>query len=203
MVVVSGSMSATSGTTDLLMIATFLRWLGSLMIANCDTSADVPAVVGMQMSGGPGPSTRSTPSETSPAAQPAGSPPSARSPATTRSASSSSSTASSPKPTPPNGPPSRPTSGIGGRWRGSSPAGTHRRGHRTTPAPPAAPSGRCGSGWLTGWACARSVGCRGTRARSGCWRTTFGRSRRSVPRPGRLVVWGGRRVGVRCRSRWC
>ena len=61
-VVVSGSTSATSGTTLLLMMA--ILWCLSvlLMIANWEISAAVPAVVGMQISGGPGRGMRSTPS---------------------------------------------------------------------------------------------------------------------------------------------
>ncbi len=51
---VRGSMSATSGTTVLLMIASFTRSFEFVMIANCDTSAEVPAVVGMQIRGGMG-----------------------------------------------------------------------------------------------------------------------------------------------------
>ena len=55
-------MRAISGISFLLIIAilTFLSVL--LIIANCDTSAEVPAVDGIQQSGGPGFFTTSTPS---------------------------------------------------------------------------------------------------------------------------------------------
>ena len=45
--VVSGSMRATSGTTVLLMMAILIFLTGLLMMTNWDTSADVPAVVGI------------------------------------------------------------------------------------------------------------------------------------------------------------
>jgi len=59
---VPGSMSATSGTTALLMMAIFTWAATSLMMANWDTSAEEPAVVGTQMRGGMGVRTSSTPS---------------------------------------------------------------------------------------------------------------------------------------------
>ncbi len=45
---------ATSGTTVLLMMAIFTCSVEFVMMANWDTSAEVPAVVGMQISGGMG-----------------------------------------------------------------------------------------------------------------------------------------------------
>lgn len=48
------SIRAKSGTTFLLIIAFFIWILESKIIANCETSAAVPAVDGMHMSGGPG-----------------------------------------------------------------------------------------------------------------------------------------------------
>ncbi len=61
-VVVSGSSRATSGMIILLTMAIFRCWAVWVMMANWETSAADPAVVGMQIMGGPGSSTRSTPS---------------------------------------------------------------------------------------------------------------------------------------------
>ena len=53
-IVVSGSIKATSGTTALLTMEILIFSTGSEMIANCETSAEVPAVVGMKIKGGIG-----------------------------------------------------------------------------------------------------------------------------------------------------
>ncbi|VTQ28775.1 hypothetical protein PA7078_03975 [Pseudomonas aeruginosa] len=60
--VVSGSISETSGTTALLTTENFMRSSWLEMITNCETSAEVPAVVGIRISGGLGTRSRSTPS---------------------------------------------------------------------------------------------------------------------------------------------
>ncbi|MNZ63302.1 hypothetical protein D3C78_814470 [compost metagenome] len=60
--VVSGSISDTSGTTALLTMENFMRSCWLEMITNCDTSAEVPAVVGIRISGGLGTRIMSTPS---------------------------------------------------------------------------------------------------------------------------------------------
>ncbi|MCY1217672.1 hypothetical protein D9M69_313250 [compost metagenome] len=60
--VVSGSISDTSGTTALLTMENFIRSCWLEMITNCETSADVPAVVGIRISGGLGTVRVSTPS---------------------------------------------------------------------------------------------------------------------------------------------
>src|SRR5271157_6345651 len=58
---VAGSIREISGTTALLMIRSLRLILRSAITANCETSADVPAVVGMHMVGGIGGHTLSTP----------------------------------------------------------------------------------------------------------------------------------------------
>ena len=63
--VVSGSMSDASGTIALLMMAIFTILLVSRMIANWETSAPVPAVVGMHIIGTDGVGIISTPSKSS------------------------------------------------------------------------------------------------------------------------------------------
>ncbi len=60
--VVSGSTRATSGTLALLTMAIFTLRGVSRMMANCETSAELPAVVGTQTSGGMGLGMASTPS---------------------------------------------------------------------------------------------------------------------------------------------
>src|SRR5690242_13967865 len=59
---VSGSINARSGTTDLLMMANLTFSAALVMMANWETSAEVPPVVGIQIRGGMGASTMSTPS---------------------------------------------------------------------------------------------------------------------------------------------
>ncbi|MCY1397992.1 hypothetical protein D9M71_130160 [compost metagenome] len=60
--VVSGSISDTSGTTALLTTENFMRSSWLEMMTNWETSAEVPAVVGMRISGGLGTRILSTPS---------------------------------------------------------------------------------------------------------------------------------------------
>src|SRR5665811_203780 len=61
-VVVTGSINATSGTSFLLIIAILTFLALSDIIANCDTSAELPAVVGIHIKGVYGITTLSTPS---------------------------------------------------------------------------------------------------------------------------------------------
>ena len=60
--VVTGSINATSGTSFLLIIAILTFLTLSDIIANWDTSAELPAVVGIHIRGGDGILTLSTPS---------------------------------------------------------------------------------------------------------------------------------------------
>ena len=60
--VVSGSISETSGTAPLLTMENFIRSVWLEMITNCETSAEVPAVVGIRINGGLGTRSVSTPS---------------------------------------------------------------------------------------------------------------------------------------------
>ncbi len=58
-----GSSREMSGGTSVLETMAIFRFRSSsVMMANWETSAELPAVVGMQMSGGAGTGTRSTPS---------------------------------------------------------------------------------------------------------------------------------------------
>ena len=62
-VIVAGSIRELLGTSALLMIGSLRLISRSVITANCKTSADVPAVVGMHMVGGIGAPTLSTPTK--------------------------------------------------------------------------------------------------------------------------------------------